>query len=111
MERIGSDGNQKLEESLAIVENERKVLQRLVIRATNSTKKTKPSDDSHPQKNQSVNTVQPKGVSLYNTPRKLSNCRICKELEKSGDNRDLYEAHQGNYPTHCPRWAGMTNDQ
>ena len=58
-----------------------------------------------------LSTVQPKGFSLFSNPRKLSNCRICKELEKRRDNKDLYELHLGNFATHCPRWAAMPNDQ
>ena len=32
-------------------------------------------------------------------------------MEVRGDNKDLYENHFGNYATHCPRWAGMTNEE
>ena len=34
-------------------------------------------------------------------------CRICQELERSGRNKDVYEGHYGNYPTHCPRWSEL----
>ena len=38
---------------------------------------------------------------------RLSECRICQELERIGRNKDVYEGHYGNYPTHCPRWSEM----
>ena len=39
-------------------------------------------------------------------------CRICRELEKSGKHKgNVYKNHYGNYPTHCPRWAEMTNKE
>ena len=109
MEKLDEEGRERLLAIQELVEEERKVLQKMAVRSLNTVKKVKAED---PQKSSHrSSTVQPKGVSLFNVPRKLPNCRICQELEKRGDNRDLYEAHQGNYATHCPRWAAMTNDE
>ena len=50
----------------------------------------------------------PKKLSLDPNGRTNMDCRICKELGKSGKHRgNLYTGHYGNYPTHCPRWAEM----
>ena len=38
---------------------------------------------------------------------RLQECRICQELERIGRNKNVYEGHYGNYPTHCPRWSEM----
>ena len=113
MERIDCDGRDKLEAIGVIVEEERKVMQKMANRSTNSGKRLgkAPSELSKAVHNPKVNSVQPKGFSMFSNPRKLSQCRICQELERRGDNRDLYEAHQGNYATHCPRWASMTNEE
>ena len=111
MERLDEEGKEKLEAILGLIEEERKVLQKIAVRSLNSVRKVKPDDGGTQKSNHRSSTTQPKGVSLFNTPRKLSSCRICQELERRGDNRELYEAHQGNYPTHCPRWAAMTNEE
>ena len=111
MERLDEEGKEKLEAILGLIEEERKVLQKIAVRSLNSVRKVKPDDGGTQKSNHRSSTIQPKGVSLFNTPRKLSSCRICQELERRGDNRELYEAHQGNYPTHCPRWAAMTNEE
>ena len=112
IERLEVHGKEKLEEIATILEDERKILQRLALRPQTAIKKSsKPGgEDSGPKNTHRVSTLQPKGLSLFASPRKLSSCRICKELEKQGDNRDLYELHWGNYPTHCPRWANMSNE-
>ena len=112
IEKLENHGKEKLEEIVNILEEERKVLQRLALRPSNSTRKpVKAECDEKNSRGYKVSTVQPKGLSLFSNPRKLSTCRICKELEKRGDNRDLYESHYGNYPTHCPRWAALRNEE
>ena len=112
MEKLKDEGREKLEAIQSLIEEEREVLQRMAIRTVSSKRPPKASDDIPAQRgSHRVATIQPKGISLFNIPRKLPSCRICKELEKRGDNHALYEAHQGNYPTHCPRWAAMLNDE
>ena len=50
----------------------------------------------------------PKKLSLDPNGRTNMDCRICKELEKSGRHKgNLFTGHFGNYITHCPRWAEM----
>ena len=120
MEKLDLEGRDKLLAISGIVEDERKILQKMAIRALNSVipKKTMvttvhTSDDEEPPitRVKKALSVKPKNLSLYANPKKNPLCRICKRLEFQGDNKDLYEAHQGNYPTHCPRWAGMNNEE
>ena len=115
MERLETEGKEKLGEIQELVEEERKVFQRMSVRSCNQGKrqggKSEEASNQKPGNAHRVSTVQPKGISLFNLPRKMPNCRVCKELEKRGDNHELYEAHQGNYATHCPRWAAMTTDE
>ena len=110
MDRLDCDGREKLEAIQNLVEEEREVLQRMAIRSSQSLRRPQKVDDAGRSPLKS-STIQPKGFSMYNQPRKMPHCRICKELEKRGDNSELYDAHQGNYPTHCPRWAAMTTDE
>ena len=114
------EGRDKLLAISNIVEDERKILQKMALRALNSVipKKSmvttgQTSDDEEPPIKgvKKAMSVKPKNLSLYANPKKNPVCRICKRLEFQGDNKDLYEAHQGNYPTHCPRWAGMNNEE
>ena len=56
-------------------------------------------------------TIYPPHIVHYGTPKRLPECRICKQLETQGDYRNLYDDHHGNYPTHCPRWAEMPMDE
>ena len=80
MEKLDEEGRERLLAIQELVEEERKVLQRMAVRSLNTVKKVKAED---PQKSSHrSSTVQPKGVSLFNVPRKLPNCRICQELEK-----------------------------
>ena len=112
MEELDSAGREKLEAIADLLESERKVLQKMASRTTQTMGKSrKPPDPPPKSTGHRVNKLQPKGLSMFSGPRKLPNCRICQELEKRGDNQDLYESHQGNYATHCPRWAGMTNEE
>ena len=110
MDRLDCDGREKLEAIQNLVEEEREVLQRMAIRSSQSLRRPQKVDDAGRSPLKS-STIQPKGFSMYNQPRKMPHCRICKELEKRGDNSELYDAHQGNYPTHCPRLAAMTTDE
>ena len=50
---------------------------------------------------------RPPRFQLNPNGMRLSDCRICLELERSGRNKNVYEGHYGNYPTHCPRWSEM----
>ena len=120
MEKLDLEGRDKLLAISSIVEDERKILQKMAIRALNSVNPKKSmittmhtSDDEEPRIKgiKKALSVKPKNLSLYANPKKNPLCRICKRLEFQGDNKDLYEAHQGNYPTHCPRWAGMNNEE
>ena len=96
-----------------MVEEERKILQKMAVRtnSSQSSKKVTKVEDSAVRSTHRSSTIQPKGLSMYNQPRKMPNCRICKELEKRGDNAEMYDGHQGNYATHCPRWCAMTNEE
>jgi hypothetical protein len=38
---------------------------------------------------------------------RLQECRICQELERISRNKNVYEGHYGNYPTHCLSWSEM----
>ena len=112
IEKQDAYGKEKLDAIVEILEEERKILQRMALRTTPSSKNMSKSQENADTKSigHRVSTIQPKGLSMFTNPRKLPSCRICKELEKRGDNRDLYESHQGNFPTHCPRWAAMSNE-
>ena len=107
MERLGTSGKEKLKGLVEIVEEERIVLQRMANRVAAK----KPKADIPKPTGLGSSNVQPYKFTLFARPKKLPDCRICKELEKKGDNLDLYENHYGNYATHCPRWAGMTNEE
>eukprot|EP00092_Neocalanus_flemingeri_P018101 GFUD01019591.1.p1 GENE.GFUD01019591.1~~GFUD01019591.1.p1 ORF type:complete len:2548 (-),score=673.50 GFUD01019591.1:927-8570(-) len=111
MERLGTSGKEKLEGIIEIVEEERTVLQRMANRAASTTKKRVQFEDSPRHTATRTNNVQPYKFCLFANPKKLPDCRICKELEKRGDNTDLYDNHHGNYATHCPRWAGLNNEE
>ena len=50
---------------------------------------------------------RPPRFQLSPNGMRLQDCRICQELERSGRNKNVYEGHYGNYPTHCPRWSEM----
>ena len=112
IEKQDAYGKDKLDAIVEILEEERKILQRMALRTTPSSKNMSKSQENADTKSigHRVSTIQPKGLSMFTNPRKLPSCRICMELEKRGDNRDLYESHQGNFPTHCPRWAAMSNE-
>ena len=109
MERLDDDGRDKLVAIQEIVERERQILQRMAVRSVK--RQHKPTSQESPIPPSKIHSIQPKGLSMFNNPRKLPNCRVCKELEKRGDNHDLYESHQGNYATHCPRWAALSNEE
>ena len=71
----------------------------------------KGSTNSYPSTTDVFNSAyygkQPPKFQLNPNGMRLQECRICKELENSGKNKDVYEGHYGNYPTHCPRWSEM----
>ena len=69
------------------------------------------SEEPKQPKKADVKFVTFRGMAMYAKPRKMNNCRICKELETKGDTRDLYENHLGNYPTGCPRYMAMTVEE
>ena len=102
MERLDLEGKEKLEGVIEIIEEERKVLQKVANRSAGSKKvpRTNGTADPPSKHTPKVNMTQPKSFTFFNTPKKLSTCRICQELEKRGDNKDLYENHHGNYATH-----------
>ena len=52
-----------------------------------------------------------KAMVFFAMPQKLSTCRICSTLGEKGDNKNLYEDHYGNFPTHCPRWSEVTIEE
>ena len=97
MDKLEVSGKQKLEGIIEIVEGERKVLQSMANRMSTSKKiTTKPTSSVGLLVNSKVSKLQPTGLAMFNQPRKLPSCRICKELEVRGDNKDLYENHFGN---------------
>ena len=44
----------------------------------------------------------------YKPPQRDENCRICNKLNEKGDTNLLYDNHNSNFPTGCPRYIGMT---
>ena len=54
---------------------------------------------------------QPPRFQVSPNGMRFQDCRICQELEKNGRNKDVYEGHYGNYPTHCPKWSEMPMDE
>merc|ERR1712081_18474 len=46
--------------------------------------------------------------SLPSPPKRHEQCRICQQLEKDGDTKDLYDNHVHSYPSGCPRYVQMT---
>ena len=37
-------------------------------------------------------------LAAFKPPRRHENCRVCQQLEKEGDTRELYDDHIHNYP-------------
>ena len=46
--------------------------------------------------------------AAFRPPRRHEDCRICQELEKDGDTRNIYDDHLHSYPSGCPRYIQMT---
>ena len=109
MERLNSSGKEKLEEIVTIVEEERIVIQKVANRMTGTKLKIPNIQDQNKEKPNP--NKMPRGYTVFKGGKKLPNCRICKALEEKGDNKDLYEEHQGNYPTGCPRYCSMTTEE
>jgi hypothetical protein len=58
-----------------------------------------------------VFNTTPKGHGIFAMPRELSTCLICFKLEKKGHNKNLFEDHYCNFPTHCHRWSELTIEE
>ena len=56
--------------------------------------------------NRNYKQVQPSLVAFKHS-RRYENCRICNHLSKMGDTRMLYDNHNSNYPSGCPRFIAM----
>ena len=56
--------------------------------------------------NRNYKQVQPSLVAFKHS-RRYENCRICNHLSKMGDTRMLYDNHNSNYPSGCPRFITM----
>ena len=62
-----------------------------------------------------INHHVPKGSTSgghisFQKPQTYMDCRICKVLQKQGAT-DLFEKHVSDYPTGCPKFASMGNEQ
>ena len=122
-------GRDKLEKIAKLVKDKRTTLQAKVVknnidiqgqgaRSSNLNALQGSDDDSQdeikskpapvPASQTKIFTIYPHNIVHFGAPRRLPDCRICRQLETQGDNRNLYDDHYGNYPTHCPRWAEMT---
>ena len=57
-------------------------------------------------------TRQPKRYQVSHSGTTNNDCRICKILDTTGDHEgSLYVGHYGNYPSHCPWWAEMDQNE
>ena len=68
-------------------------------------------EDHKPPKKVDTKLVKLPKMTFFTKPRKLNDCRICKELEAKGETDELYENHLGNYPTGCPRYIKMSTEE
>ena len=57
--------------------------------------------------NQNGRHVQP-SFAMFNPPRRHENCRICIHLRKNGETRLLFDNHNSNFPSGCPRFICMS---
>ena len=60
--------------------------------------------DSEPKKQTSEK--KPAKVHVI-APFQMNDCLICKELQKQGDNGDLFLNNIGNFPTGCPEFLSL----
>ena len=117
-------GKDKLERISKLIKDKRTTLQAKVIKnnldipdlnvlqASDDDRQEDTSESAQvPASKSKTFLIYPPYIAHFGMPRRLSDCRICKQLESQGDNRDLYDGHHGNYPTHCPRWAEMTMEE
>ena len=113
MERLPGSGLERLQGIVGMVEEERVVIQRIANRVSTQLQPKKAGGQQEKSSSRvgRTNMINPKGYAVFRPPKKLPGCRVCKQLELQGDNKDLYDDHHGNFPTGCPRWAGMKNEE
>ena len=46
--------------------------------------------------------------AMFKPPKRHEDCRVCNQLSKNGDTRMLYDNHNSNYPSGCPRFISMS---
>ena len=108
MIKAPGEGYDKLLEVIDIIETERAIFQ---VDDQFVDKRSKRERSKAPIVGNTSSGSNPRGYQVFRGPVKQPNCRICKCLESRGDTYNLYENHVGNYPTGCPRFAGLTTEE
>ena len=108
MIKAPGEGYDKLLEVIDIIEAERAIFQ---VDDQFVDKRSKRERGKAPNVGHMNSGSNPRGYQVFRGPQKQPNCRICKVLEGRGDTYNLYENHVGNYPTGCPRFAGLTTEE
>ena len=108
--KVGGEGKAKLEAIREKIDEYRETAQN-VSKVKGLSYANPKGEDPKPPKKVDIKLVKLPKMTLYARPKKLNDCRICKELEAKGDTADLYENHLGNYPTGCPRYIRMSVEE
>ena len=114
MIRLPGTGCNKLEGIVEIVETERQLYQeddKYVEKKAPARKQDSNAHAAYASPDSAASLPNPRGYQSFRKPIKLSNCRICKVLEGRGDTQNLYDNHNGNYATGCPRYSSMTTEE
>ena len=114
MIRLPGTGCDKLEGIVEIVETERQLYQeddKYVEKKAPPRKQDSNAHAAYGSPDSAANLPNPRGFQSFRKPIKLSSCRICKVLEGRGDTQNLYDNHNGNYATGCPRYSSMTTEE